>query len=115
MKARRTDIAVIGSEAFIRAFMIAGVEKAIEIEGTAQSTIREIKEKIRDLIEEGSYSVFIVEEEYLGLIQDLIEETKYSVFPIFISLPGPNRIKAHDPKSYYLNKIKGVLGISIEI
>ncbi len=115
MKAKRTDIAVIGSEAFIKAFMIVGVEKAVEIESTIRSTVRDIKEKIRELVKGDEYSIFIIEEEYLSLVQDLIEETRYSVFPIFISLPGPSRIKVHDPKSYYLNKIKGVLGISIEI
>ena len=115
MKAKRTDIAVIGSEAFVKVFMIVGVEKAVEIKSTTQSTIRDVKEKIRELVEEGECSILIIEEEYLNLIQDLIEETKYSVFPIFISLPGPSKIETHDPKSYYLNKIKGVLGISIEI
>ncbi len=115
MKAKKTDIVVIGSEAFATAFKIIGVRNALEIKGTSEAIIQDLREKIRDLIERKEYSIFIIEEEYVYVIQDIIEELKYSVFPIFISLPGPNRIKIHDPKSYYLNKIKGVLGISIEI
>lgn len=115
MKAKRADIVVIGSEAFTTAFKVIGIKNALEIKDVSETIIKDLREKIRDLIEQGEYSVFIVEEEYIHAIQDIIEEFKYSVFPIFVSLPGPNRIKMHDPKSYYLNKIKGVLGISIQI
>jgi len=115
VKAKKSDIVVIGSEAFVVAFKIIGIGNALEVKGTDKIIIQDLREKIRNLVEKGEYSVFIVEEEYTRMIQDIIEELRYSVFPIFISLPGPNRIKMHDPKSYYLNKIKGVLGISIEI
>ncbi len=113
LKARKTDIVVIGSEAFTTAFKIIGIENVLEIKDTSRT--QDLQRKIMDLVEKGIYSVFVVEETYIHLVQDIINELRYSVFPIFISLPGPNQIKIHDPKSYYLNKIKGVLGVSIEI
>ncbi len=115
MKARKTNVVVIGSEAFTTAFRIIGIENTIEVKGIGKTEIQEVINTIRGLIEEGKASIFIVEEEYLSVVENIMEELKYSVFPIFISLPGPTRIRIHDPKSYYLNKIKGVLGISIEI
>ncbi len=115
VKARKTDMVVIGSEAFTTAFKIIGIENALEVKNIDKTITQDLREKVRNLVEKGEYSIFIVEEEYAHIIQDIIEKLRYSVFPIFISLPGPNRIKVHDPKSYYLNKIKGVLGISIEV
>ncbi len=115
MKAEKANVVVVGSEAFTKAFKIIGVKDVIEVEKIGEPVVKEIKSKIKELIENNIRVVFIVENKFLNIVQDLVEETKYSVYPIFISLPGPQEVKTHDPKSYYLNKIKGVLGISIEI
>lgn len=115
-KITEAKILVIGSEVFTLPFKLIGIRRTLRLSPVPnKEKVNAIKRELEDLIEKKEKALVIVEEEYVEYFKDLMEESRYMIYPVFLILPGPSRIDIHDPKEYYLKKIRGVLGISIEL
>lgn len=112
----KAEILVIGSDVFTLPFELIGIKRVLRLPPEPhREEVNTIKRELEDLIEKNRKTLIIIEEEYVDYFRDLIEKSRYMIYPIFLILPGPSRIDIHDPKEYYLKKIRGVLGISVEL
>jgi len=110
------EMLVVGSDVFTLPFKLIGIRRILRLSPTpSREEVNTIKRELEDLIEKKRKTLIIVEEEYVDYFRDLIEKSRYMIYPVFLILPGPSRIDTHDPKEYYLKKIRGVLGISVEL
>ena len=115
-KMAKAGILAIGSEAFTLPFKLIGSVKTMALSlNPRKEEIEEVRRVLRELVERNENTLVIIEEEFLDYFKDIIERSRYLIYPVFLILPGPSRVSVHDPREYYLRKIRGVLGISIEL
>ena len=111
----RAQIIVIGDEVFTLPFKLTGIGKVYTVSRGEESRVKEIVEEVSKAVSPDTKMILIVEEEYSRYIQDLILKYRFSTYPIIIPIPGPQLLRKHDPRKYYLDKARKVLGISIEL
>ncbi len=112
----KANVLVIGSEAFTLPFKLIGSIRTMTLSlSPRKEEVEEVKRVLEELVERNENILVVIEEEFLKYFKDFIERSRHLVYPIFLILPGPSRVSVHDPREYYLKKIRGVLGISIEL
>ncbi len=111
----RAQVIVIGDEAFTMLFKLAGVGKVYTVNRGEENRIGAVIEELNRVILPDTKTILIVEEEYSKYFQDLILKYRFSTYPIIVPIPGPQLLRKHDPRRYYLDKARKVLGISIEL
>ncbi len=112
---KKAQIIVIGDEVFTLPFKLTGIGKIYTVSRGEEGKVKEVVEDVSKVILPDTKIILIVEEEYSKYVQDLILKYRFSTYPIIIPIPGPQLLRKHDPRKYYLDKARKVLGISIEL
>lgn len=116
MTNEQSTIAAIGDSDLATLLQLSGMSRIYILE-KSDSLESDVRNRMKELVDEPNISIIAIQSEYAGYVRDIIDavsEDKY-LFPVIIEVPARTGQGSEDASKYYRAFVRKYVGFDIEI